>query len=223
MTYPPGDPGGYPSGEGQPTPPPQGYGPPGYRPPRSPWSSPLVIAAIAIGVIVVIGAALGAYWLTRGSGSEDSSTTAGASASTQTVTSTITGSGTGSAGPAGTSPTTQPTPTTSRPTPTVSGTDWQGFLSGPRCNAADDPAIVIGRTSRSQIVICQVGAQTGRWYYKGAAPQGTIEVGYPQKVGNSYVAQNGSVTYTVSPTALVITDGGDPPTTEPMLEYWTSS
>ncbi|GAB20953.1 hypothetical protein GOPIP_001_00780 [Gordonia polyisoprenivorans NBRC 16320 = JCM 10675] len=229
MSYPPGDPGGYPPGEGYPsgggypTPPPQGYGP-GYPPPRSPWSSPLVIAAIVVGVLVVIGAGVGAYWLTRGSDSSDSAadsaSTSVASASTQTVTSTVTGPG-GASGPTGV-PTTTTQPQV-RPNPTVSGADWQGFLSGPRCNAADDPAIVIGRTSRSQVVICQVGNQTGRWYYKGLADGNPIEIGYPQMVGATYVARNGAVTYTVSPSALVISENGATLATEPMLEYWSSN
>ncbi|QTI71195.1 hypothetical protein [Gordonia polyisoprenivorans] len=221
MTYPPGDPGGYPPGGGYPTQPPQGYGP-GYPPPRSPWSSPLVIAAIVVGVLVVIGAGAGAYWLTRGSDPDDSASasTTAASASTQTVTSTVTGPG-GASGPTGVSTTTTQPPV--RPSPTVSGADWQGFLSGPRCNAADDPAIVIGRTSRSQVVICQVGNQTGRWYYKALADGNPIEIGYPQMVGTTYLARNGAVTYTVSPSALVISENGATLATEPMLEYWASN
>ena len=50
--------------------------------------------------------------------------------------------------------------------PALQGTDLQGFLDypGARCNSAN-PAVAIGRTSKSLIVICQNYA--GRFYYKG--------------------------------------------------------
>lgn len=221
MTYPPDNSGGYPpaGGYGYPTPPPQGYGPP---PPRSPWSSPLVIAAIVLGVVVVLGAGVGAYLLLHNSDGSDEA----ASPSSTTTTTTapgVTQVPGGTSTPTTTTTTTTTTTSTARPSPTVSGADWQGFLSGPRCNAAEDPAVVIGRTARSRVVICQVGDQTGRYYYKGAADAGEIEVGFPQQVGNTFIARNGSVTYTVSPSALVIADGGVTQSTEPMLEYWAAS
>jgi serine/threonine-protein kinase len=217
MTYPPDNSGGYPpaGGYGYPTPPPQGYGPP---PPRSPWSSPLVIAAIVLGIVVVLGAGVGAYLLLRGSDGSDE-----AAASSSTTTTTAPGVTQVPGGASTSTTTTTTTLTQARPSPTVSGADWQGFLSGPRCNAADDPAVAIGRTARSRVVICQVGDQTGRYYYKGAADAGEIEVGFPQHVGNTFIARNGSVTYTVSPSALVIADGGVTQSTEPMLEYWAAS
>lgn len=215
MTYPPG---GYPPS------PPQGYEPVS-PPPRSPWSSPLVIAAIVIGVIVVIGAGVSAYLLTGGSDSPTASSTSSSteSPSTHTVTNTIAGTGPDRTAPTTPPSTSAPSETTAPRNPTVSGTDAQGFLSGPRCNADGDPAIAIGRTNRSQVVICQVGDQTGRWYYKGSAESGTIEIDYPSKVGDAFVAQNGTTTYTLSPSALVIASDGATLSTEPMVEYWAAS
>lgn len=175
-----------------------------------------MLVAIAIGLLVVIGAGIAAWALTRTGSDSDSATatTSTPSTSTSTFTSTVTQT-------QGGAPIPTQTQTTSHPSVTVSGADWQGFLSGPRCNAADDPAVAIGQTTRSRVVICQVGTQTGRWYYKGLAEGDTIEIGYPQQVGNSFVAQNGSTTYTVSPSSLVITQDGSTLADETMLQYWS--
>ena len=239
MSYPPGPQGGYPSAGG-----PEQYGQPSYGshpygapgqsgPPRSPWSSPLVLMAIGIGVLVVIGAGIATFALTRGGDSPDanqaaaSTSTALESTSTHTVTSTITGNagengGSNGSGNSGGGTTTTPTTTTQRPSPSVSGADWQGFLNGPRCDASDDPAIVIGRTARSQVIICQVGNQTGRWYYKGLADGNPLHIDFPTRSGSSFIAANGSTTYTVSPSSLVIAKNGATLGTEPMVEYWSN-
>lgn len=112
----------------------------------------------------------------------------------------------------------QPTPA---PGPvSVAGADRQGFTSGPRCNAAEDPAVFIGRTARSRVVVCQVGAQTGRYYYKGYADGNSIEVGYPTRSGSTFTATNKAVSYIASPTSLTITENGAVLTREPMLQSW---
>lgn len=210
MTYPPGSypgaygPGGHPQG-----PPPE--------PPRSPWSSPAVLVAIGAGVLLVVAGVLAAFLLIP---SDEESAAKSASSTTSepaTITSTVTRSPT----PPPTTATTTLTPAPNRPAPTVAGADWQGFATGPRCNAADDPAVAIGQTSRSRVVICQVGNQTGRWYYKGQAPEGGIELQFPTRIGNTFEARNGSVRYLVSPTSLTIVDGGSVLTNEPMLAFWS--
>ncbi|MCR5979961.1 hypothetical protein GDN83_19820 [Gordonia jinghuaiqii] len=230
MTYPPSGPGGYPRGYEQ-----GGYEQGGYEqggfasgsyppgghppgPPRSPWSSPAVLVAIGAGILLVVVGVLAALLLIPSDeDSADQDTAAGSQSTASTFTSTVTQS------PAPT-PTTNLTPATtptSRPTPTVAGADWQGFTSGPRCNAADDPAIAIGQTSRSRVVICQVGSATGRWYYKGLAPEGGIEVQFPTRTGDTFEARNGAVRYIVSPASLTIVDGGSVIGEEPMLAYWS--
>lgn len=103
---------------------------------------------------------------------------------------------------------------------TVAGADERGFYGQPRCNVAEDPAIFIGRTDRSQVVICQVGAQTGRYYYRGMADGKLIEVSYPVRSGSTFTATNGAVQYIVSPSSLIITENGRTLTTEPMRESW---
>lgn len=219
MTYPPDGSGGYPPGGY-----PGAYGPGGYpqgpppQPPRSPWTSPAVLVAIGAGVLLVVAGVLAAFLLIP-SDEESSDTTAATTTNPEpaTITSTVTRSPT----PPRTTVTTTQSPVPNRPTPTVTGADWQGFVTGPRCNAADDPAVAIGQTSRSRVVICQVGNQTGRWYYKGQAPEGGIELQFPTRVGNTFEARNGAVRYLVSPASLTIVEGGSVLTNEPMLAYWS--
>ncbi len=220
MTYPPDGSGGYPRGGY-----PGAYGPGGYPqgppppPPRSPWTSPAVLVAIGAGVLLVVAGVLAAFLLIPAD--EESTDTAAASSTASeppTITSTVT-----QPPPATPTTSTPPPPTVpNRPAPTVAGADWQGFVTGPRCNAADDPAVAIGQTSRSRVVICQVGNQTGRWYYKGQAPEGGIELQFPTRVGNTFEARNGAVRYLVSPSSLTITEGGSVLANEPMLAYWSS-
>ncbi|ANY22957.1 hypothetical protein [Gordonia terrae] len=225
MSYPPSGPGGYPHGDypqgGYPSGGyPSGQVPPG--PPRSPWSSPAVLVAIGAGVLLVVVGVLAALLLIPADDdSADRDTADGGPPSGSTVTSTVTR-------PAETTaPTTTPTtptltsPTPVRPAPTVAGADWQGFTTGPRCNAAGDPAVVVGQTSRSRVVICQVGTQTGRWYYKGLAPEGGIELQFPTRTGDTFEARNGAVRYLVSPASLTIVEGGAVLAEEPMLAYWS--
>ncbi|MFE0749304.1 hypothetical protein [Gordonia sp. NPDC058843] len=220
MTYPPSGPGGYPQGGYQPGGYPSGQVPP--EPPRSPWSSPAVLVAIGAGVLLVVVGVLAALLLIPADDeSADRDTADGGSSpsSASTFTSTVTRPADPTT-PSTTTPTTT-SPTPDRPTPTVAGADWQGFTTGPRCNAAGDPAVVVGQTSRSRVVICQVGTQTGRWYYKGAAPEGGIELQFPTRTGDTFEARNGAVRYLVSPSSLTIIEGGTVLTEEPMLAYWS--
>jgi hypothetical protein len=175
--------------------------------------------AIGAGILLVVAGVLAAFLLIPAD--EESSDEVAASSTTSelpTVTSTVTQSPPTTQ----TTITTTPSPPTNRPAPPVAGADWQGFVTGPRCNAADDPAVAIGQTSRSRVVICQVGNQTGRWYYKGQAPEGGIELQFPTRVGNTFEARNGAVRYLVSPASLTIVEGGSVLANEPMLAYWSS-
>lgn len=205
MTYPPGS-GGYP--------------PPPEREP-SPWSSPIVMVAIAAGVLIVVAGILAALLLIPGAGDDaqpaaTSQTTQNTpTPTTETLTETV-------SEPATTTPETPttPTPTVPRAQPNVANADWQGFLSEPRCNAADDPAIVIGESQRSKVVICQVGDNDGQWYYKGLADGNDIEIQFPTRSGDGYRASSGNTTYMLSPRGLSITSAGTRYPTEVWLAYW---
>ncbi|MYR06194.1 hypothetical protein GTV32_07645 [Gordonia sp. SID5947] len=175
---------------------------------RSPWAAPIVI--IGAGVLIVVAAALAALLLfDDDTAPPPSSASSTASTSRTIVTSTVTDIATSTA-----------TVTTGRTVPTVPGTDWQGFPDGPRCNGSDDPAVMIGETARSRIVICQVGAQTGRLYYKGSADSRSVEIDHPRRTGDTFRVTNDGVTYVISPDALVISHGHETVADEPMLAHW---
>jgi hypothetical protein len=100
--------------------------------------------------------------------------------------------------------------------------DAQGFLNypGARCNSTN-PASAIARTAQSLVVICQTGV--GRFYYRGLGLQNglSVEIDDPIRSGAGFVATNNGVQYSVSPTALTITQGSKVLSSEPTLEYWS--
>ncbi len=195
------------------------YDPRGSYPPPAPNRTPQILAVIAVIVALAAVAAL-VYLFTRSD--DDGAHAGGAATAPETV---VTVTENQSAPQPGTTTVTQHTVTTTLPAPaggavSVSGADGHGFYGGPRCNAPEDPVVFVGRTARSRVVVCQVGSQVGRNYYKGLADGNAIEIGYPTRSGSTFVATNGSVRYTVSPAALVITENGVTLANEPMLESW---
>ncbi|MCU1648615.1 MAG: Non-specific serine/threonine protein kinase [Nocardia sp.] len=104
---------------------------------------------------------------------------------------------------------------------TVSGTDTGGFVGGLRCNA-DDPALAVGRTSASRLVVCRTG--TGRYYYRGSriSDGATQEIDDPVPVGiGGFTATNPNdgTKYLITTHALTIMKAGQVLAAEPMLEY----
>lgn len=181
----------------------------------------MVIGAIVAGALVLAVAVLLGFLLIPSD--DDGDTTAASSTTTtptqQTSTRTITMT------PSTEVPRSTLTPTTTtsnRPNPNVPGADSQGFLNGPRCNAAGDPAVMIGQTSRSNVVVCQVGDQTGRYYYKGLADGDAIEIQFPARSGNSFTAVNNGTTYIIDSSSLTISENGEVLAAEPMIYYWTN-
>ena len=114
----------------------------------------------------------------------------------------------------------QSSPAPQQPNPPVNGANAHGFVNGPQCQDSADPLVFIGYTQRSEVIVCQVGRQTGRYYYKGKADGNSSHVDFPTRSGNTFTATNGSTSYIVSPQSLVITENGRVLATEPMLEAW---
>ena len=179
-----------------------------------------MIGAIVAGVLVLALAVLLGFLLIPSddstSGAEDSSTSAGPQVSTHTVT----------AEPSTVTATPSPTPTTTTstpvaPAPNVPGTDQQGFVSGPRCNAPQDSVVMVGQTNQSRIVICQSGP-SGPYYYKGLANGLGVEIPGPTRTGDQFVALNLDTTYEMTPSTLTIATNGVVVSREPMLYYWTN-
>jgi hypothetical protein len=80
---------------------------------------------------------------------------------------------------------------------------------------------VIARTPDSALVICETGVR--RYYYRGVGLKNglSVEIDDPVQTGPGFVATNNGVRYSVSPGALVITQGSSVLSNEPMLEYWS--
>ncbi|MGW4241048.1 protein kinase domain-containing protein [Nocardia sp. NPDC004722] len=184
-------------------------------PPKRRSNLPLLVGAL-IGVVLVLGGVLGWKLLSGSSGS--SGTTAGGNSGQQVtptgppVTTTSAYRGT----------TTVPTTTLVPLTGSVSGTDGQGFTSqSPRCNA-DDPAMAIGRTDKSRLVVCRTAA--GRYYYKGLriSDNAGIQLDDPTPDGTggfNVTNPTDGTKYSITAYALVISNGGQSLANESMLEY----
>ncbi|WP_157788892.1 hypothetical protein [Rhodococcus rhodochrous] len=120
-----------------------------------------------------------------------------------------------------------PAPATgpARPLPPVwasEDTDPQGFVGIPeaRCNHTNF-AVAIGQTADSLVVVCETGA--GRYYYKGVRTNdgAAIEIDDPVPSGDGFTATNAGVQYSISSSALVISEGSTVLAEEPMLQYWS--
>jgi hypothetical protein len=100
--------------------------------------------------------------------------------------------------------------------------DAQGWLQYPeaRCDYTN-PAVAMGRTSDSALVICQMGV--GRYYYKGYgfANQLGVEIDDPVPTGSGFVATHNGFQYSVSRAGLIIAQGATVISDETMLEYWS--
>ncbi|MEC3951635.1 protein kinase [Nocardia sp. CDC153] len=213
-----------------------GYGQPGYAPghpdptaprehPSAPLplpperrrSLPLLIGAL-VGVLLVLGGVLGWVLLSGGFGSSGDNGNNGNN-NAQTVT--------GGPGPTTTpvyrtSGTTAPTTTLVPLSGSVNGTDGQGFTAqSPRCNA-DDPAMAIGRTDKSRLVVCRTA--TGRFYYKGLriSDNAGIQLDDPVPDGTGgFTVTNPTdgTQYRITAYSLVITVSGQVAANESMIEY----
>jgi hypothetical protein len=98
-------------------------------------------------------------------------------------------------------------------------TDESGFInSDARCEGMR-PALAIGRTPGSLVVIC--AEHNGQYEYRGVRLSDAAVLRTTAQTGSArgFLAQNASVVYAVSPTELVVTDGDTVIKVEPMIEY----
>ncbi|MET8425424.1 protein kinase [Nocardia sp. NPDC004860] len=181
-------------------------------PPAGRNNVPLLVGAL-IGVVLVLGAVLAWALLsgkTGGDGAGGVTTVTGPAQTTAAYTSMTTAR------------TTVPTTTLVPLSGTVSGTDTQGFTAQPpRCNA-DDPAMAIGRTDKSRLVVCRT--VTGRFYYKGVriSDNAGIQLDDPVPDGTggfTVVNPTDGTQYRITAYSLVITTGGQVAANESMIEY----
>lgn len=172
---------------------------------------------MAVGGLLVVGAALGATLYGQSKGSSKPTPAATVTAppddggdivtTTTTETTTLTPTVPSMASP--------PVGDDAR----IPGTDAQGFTNGTaRCNV-DDPAVFIGRTERSSVVICQSEASGGLYYVGYAGGMRSKDVSWPQMRGSTYVFRADSTVYEVGPSTLTIVTP-DQTVVEPWLAQW---
>jgi hypothetical protein len=90
--------------------------------------------------------------------------------------------------------------------------------SDARCDATQT-AVAIGRTPGSLVVIC--GDPSGRYGYLGVrlSDDAVLKTVARSTPTHEFIARNASVTYSISPTELLVTAGGAVIKQEPMIDY----
>jgi hypothetical protein len=104
-------------------------------------------------------------------------------------------------------------------TPARFAVDDRGFVNtGARCDG-NQTAIAIGRTPGSLVVIC--GDSDGRYGYRGMrlSDDAVLKTAARTTPTHEFIAQNASVTYSISPAEVRITAGGAVLRQEPMVDY----
>jgi len=97
--------------------------------------------------------------------------------------------------------------------------DERGFVnSDARCEGTQT-AVAIGRTPASLVVIC--GDRSGQYGYLGVrlSDDAVLKTVARTTPRHAFIAQNASVTYSISPAELVVTAGGAVLKQEPMIDY----
>lgn len=98
-------------------------------------------------------------------------------------------------------------------------TDALGFLdSSARC-AAPDTAVVFGSTVSSRVVICK--SQDGKYEYRGVRTSDGAKLTVPASASSDggYVGENDGVTYTVTSSSLIVSEGNQVLHQEPMVYF----
>jgi hypothetical protein len=106
-----------------------------------------------------------------------------------------------------------------RPSVAPFSADDRGFIdSSARCQGPR-PALAIGRTKGSLVVIC--GDQPGRYEYLGVrlSDAAVMRARAETSSATGFLAQKSGVVYAVSPTELKVTAGSRVIKREPMIEY----
>jgi hypothetical protein len=103
--------------------------------------------------------------------------------------------------------------------PDLFAVDDMGFVnSGARCDGTQT-AVAIGRTPGSLVVIC--GDSDGRYGYLGLrlSDDAVLKTSARSTPTHEFIAQNASVTYSISSAELRVTAGGAVIKQEPMIDY----
>ena len=100
--------------------------------------------------------------------------------------------------------------------------DGEGYVDSTARCTKPDTAVVFGSTKSSRIAICKTAA--GAYEYRGVrvSDGAKLIASAKQTSADTYVVNNDGVQYTVTPTALSVTAGGDTFRTETWSDYHSS-
>jgi hypothetical protein len=101
----------------------------------------------------------------------------------------------------------------------VPPSDTAGYLDSTARCTAPDTAVLFGTTKTSRIAICKTA--TGAYEYRGVrvSDGAKLIAAAKQTSTDTYVIANDGVTYTVTPTALSVTAGGNTFRTETWTDF----
>jgi hypothetical protein len=98
-------------------------------------------------------------------------------------------------------------------------TDALGFVDSTARCAAPDTAVVFGSTATSRVAICQ--ASSGKYEYRGVRISDGAKLVVPASASDDggFVADNDGITYTVTSSSLVVSEGNQEIRREPMVYF----
>lgn len=103
--------------------------------------------------------------------------------------------------------------------PADPSTDALGFVDSTARCAAPDTAVAFGSTATSRVAICKTSS--GKYEYRGVRIGDGAKLVVPASASadGGYVAESDGITYTVTSSSLVVSQGNDVIRREPMLNY----
>ncbi|HME76610.1 MAG TPA: hypothetical protein VKI00_13445 [Mycobacterium sp.] len=103
--------------------------------------------------------------------------------------------------------------------PADPSTDALGFVDSTARCAAPDTAVVFGSTATSRVAVCETS--TGKFEYRGVRISDGAKLVVPASASNDggYIAQSDGITYTVTATSLVVSEGNQEIRKEPMVYF----
>ena len=102
-------------------------------------------------------------------------------------------------------------------------TDTRGFVDSTARCAAPSTAVAFGYTSSSRVAICKDDG-SGQYQYRGVrVTDGARLILQATSTDRGYVAENDGITYTVTQSALIISNGSEQIRSEPMLDFHGSA
>ena len=103
--------------------------------------------------------------------------------------------------------------------PADPATDALGFVDSTARCAAPDTAVVFGSTASSRVAICKT--QSGKYEYRGVRISDGAKLAAPATASDDggYVAENDGVSYKVTSSSLVVSEGNQVIHQEPMVYF----